>query len=117
MSSANQNTLKGRVLAAGIWSFSGYGVSLAIRLVSNLIMTRLLAPEMFGVMAIASTVIVGLSMFSDLGLRQNIVQSRRGHEPVYLNTVWAIQIIRGIAIFSISLLVCATLMEASRVGL
>ena len=45
---------------------------------------------MFGVMAIATLVMIGLAMFSDLGLRQNIIQSKRGGEFLYLNTAWAI---------------------------
>jgi O-antigen/teichoic acid export membrane protein len=50
---------------------------------------------MFGVMAIANIIIVGLAMFSDLGLKQNIIQSKRGEDPIFLNTVWSVQIIRG----------------------
>ena len=68
-------------------------------------MTRLLMPEMFGVMAIVSVVIVGLTLFSDMGLRQNIIQSHRGDDPVFLDTVWSVQIIRGMIIWSVSLLI------------
>jgi O-antigen/teichoic acid export membrane protein len=50
---------------------------------------------MFGIMALAHVLISGLSLFSDLGLRQNIVQHRRGDDPTFLNTVWTVQIIRG----------------------
>ena len=76
-----------------------------IRFGSNLLMTRLLAPEMFGVMAIASTVLFGLVMFSDMGLRQNVVQSERGNDALYLNTVWTIQIVRGGGLFLVGALV------------
>ncbi len=77
----------------------GYGLSQAIRLGSNLIMTRLLAPEMFGVMAIALSVTAVLSLLSDIGLRQNIVQSRRGDDPPFLDTAWVFQILRGIVLW------------------
>lgn len=86
-------------------------------------MTRLLVPEMFGIMAIANIVIVGLAMFSDLGLKQNIIQSKRGEEPLFLNTVWSVQIIRGIflsilcllAAFILTFLNNAQLLEADNV--
>ena len=78
-----------------------------MRFGTNLILTRLLVPEFFGVIAIASTIIVGLAMFSDLGIKQNIVQSPRGSDPVYLNTAWSIQIGRGAIIWLIAL--CASL--------
>jgi len=57
-------------------------------------MTRILVPEMFGVMAIATMVTVVLWLLSDLGIRQNIVQSGRGDDPAFLDTAWVIQIAR-----------------------
>jgi O-antigen/teichoic acid export membrane protein len=95
IASPKPSSLKRRVLNAGAWAFVGHGVILTIRFGSNLLMTRLLAPEMFGIMSIASIVLVALAMFSDLGLRQFIVQSHRGHEPEFLNTAWAVQIVQG----------------------
>ena len=95
------------MLAAGAWSLAGYAVSQVIRFGSNLIMTRLLVPEMFGVMAIATIVMVGLAMFSDLGLRQSIVQSRRGDDPAFLNTAWALQILRGLVLWAIALAIAS----------
>jgi O-antigen/teichoic acid export membrane protein len=92
-------TLKERVLRAGGWNFAGHGLSQAIRLCANLILTRLLVPEMFGVMAIATLVTVILSMLSDIGLRQNIVRSHRGDDPDFLDTAWSIQVLRGIALW------------------
>ena len=91
-------SLKKRVLTAGVWSLAGYGLSAAIRFGTNLLMTRLLVPEMFGVMSIATVVMVGLAMFSDVGLRQNVIQSKRGSESAFLNTAWIIQIFRGIVL-------------------
>lgn len=66
-----------------------------MRLASSLVMTRLLVPEMFGVMALANTIMAGMQLLSDLGLRQNVVQSRNGNMPAFLNTVWTVQIARG----------------------
>src|SRR5260370_33210440 len=88
--------LKHRALRAGWWTLASYILNLAIRFGSNLILTRLLAPEMFGVMTIAPIIIIGLAMFSDLGLKQNIVQSVRGHDTHFLNTSWTIQMLRGV---------------------
>jgi O-antigen/teichoic acid export membrane protein len=95
--------LRSRVLSAGLWTLGGHATSQALRLLSNLIMTRLLVPEMFGVMVLANVIMVGLALFSDIGLRQGIVQSKRGDDPNYLNTVWTIQIIRGVALTLLAL--------------
>jgi O-antigen/teichoic acid export membrane protein len=99
----NPTSLKQRVLRAGGWSLAGYSISLGIRFGTNLILTRLLVPEIFGVTAIASMVLVGLTLFSDVGLKPNVIQSRRGNEPIFLNTVWTTQILRGLFIWFFAL--------------
>lgn len=96
--------LKHRTIRSGLWVLIGHFFSQSLRLGSNLILTRLLVPEMFGVMAIVTIFIMGIGMFSDVGLQQNIVQSKRGNDKVYLNTAWTIQAIRGGGIFVFSLL-------------
>jgi O-antigen/teichoic acid export membrane protein len=114
---SNRLPLKQRVLGAGSWSLGRFALSYAIRLGSSLLMTRLLVPEMFGVMAVATLVIIGLAMFSDLGLRQNIVQSSRGGESAYLNTAWTIQIIRGLLLWLFALCISLLLFAANHIGL
>lgn len=109
-------SLKKRVFDAGIWSLAGFALSTLIRLGSNLVMTRLLMPDMFGVMAIAWTVMVGLAMFSDVGLKQSIVQSERGDDPAFLNTAWTIQIVRGFLIWLLAICVSILVFTAERFG-
>jgi O-antigen/teichoic acid export membrane protein len=96
-------SLKARVLNTGGWLFIMYGLNLTIRLGSNLLMTRLLLPEMFGVISMATVVLVGLAMFSDFGLKQCIVRSERGHDPAFLNTVWVVQVLQGALLWLIAL--------------
>ena len=92
-------SLKRLVLKAGAWSITSLFLGLAIRFGSNLLLTRLLVPKMFGLVAIASVVMAGLNLFSDIGLNVNIIQSRRGHDPAFLNTAWAIANLRGILLW------------------
>ena len=99
------DALRARVLRAGGWTLAGFALSQAMRFGANLVMTRLLVPEMFGVMAIATMVMYGLALFSDVGLRQSIVHSRRGGDAVFLNTAWALQIARGFVIWGAALVV------------
>lgn len=104
-----EKTLNQRASRSGRWVVLGHLLSQVLRLVGNLVLTRLLIPEMFGVMAIVTVIISGLGMFSDVGLLQNIVQSKRGEESDYLNTAWTIQVIRGLVIFFIALFVSCAL--------
>src|SRR5688572_4274451 len=56
-----------------------YGTNIAIRLGSNLILTRLLFPKAFGLMALFHSVNYVLWMLSDVGITQAIVMSKRGN--------------------------------------
>lgn len=76
----------------------------ALRFGSNLILTRLLFPEAFGLMAIVTAIIVGIELVSDLGLRSAVIQSPRGDDEDFLNTVWTLKIVRGIGLW---LILCA----------
>lgn len=100
------NSFKHRVIKSGLWIFSGNALGQIIRFVSNLIMTRLLAPEMFGLMALAGVFIFGLNLLSDIGLKQILIQSKRSDER-FVNTVWTIQVVRGWMIWLLSILVGA----------
>jgi len=109
-------TLKQKAVRSGSWVIVGHLFSQVLRFGGNLVLTRLLVPEMFGVMAIVNVVLGGLAMFSDVGLLQNIVQSKRGEQSDYLNTAWTIQIIRGFFIFLIALILSGGLYYLGRAG-
>jgi Polysaccharide biosynthesis protein len=56
----------------------------------------------FGVIAMASMVTYGLALVSDIGLAPNVAQTKRGSDPLFLNTAWTVQIRRGVLIESFS---------------
>lgn len=99
MSSNNLPTFRQRVLYSGSWTLVGYGVSQVLRLGGNLILTRLLFPEAFGMMAIINVACYGMTVLVDMGLGQSIVQNKRGNDPAFVNTAWTIQIILGFLIW------------------
>lgn len=81
-----------------IWTTGGFVFTYALRLASTLVLTRLLAPEVFGIMAITLVFMTAIHMFSDLGLVPSIVRSPRGDDETFLTTAWSIQVVRGILI-------------------
>jgi len=93
-------SLKSRAIRGSAWTFAGSGVSQVLRLASNLILTRLLFPEAFGLMALVNAFLHGLQMFSDLGLSPSIIHNKRGDDPKFLNTAWTIQMCRGACLFA-----------------
>lgn len=83
----------------------GFGGGQFLRLVSNLVLTRLLFPEAFGMMALVYVFMQGLNNFSDVGVTPSIMQSKRGDDPEFLNTAWTIQVIRGMLLWGVTFVI------------
>ncbi len=90
-----QPSLRSRMLRAAGWLVGGNMASQALRLLSNLLLTRLLLPEAFGLVAAVNTLYFALVMFSDLGVWQSVVKSERGTQAEFLGTAWSVQLLRG----------------------
>jgi len=104
--------LRAKAIRSSSWTIGAFGVQQVFKLGSNLILTRLLFPEVFGLMALASVFMIGLEMFSDVGIRPSIIQNKRGDDPNFLNTAWTMGIIRGFVLWAIA---CAIAYPASLV--
>lgn len=89
------NDRRGLALRGTAWTTIGFVSSYAIRLLSTLILTRLLAPDVFGLMSLAGVFVTGVSMLSDVGTVPSIIRSKRGDDPSFLRTAWTIQLVRG----------------------
>src|SRR6056297_1576325 len=85
----------GKVFSASLWVLLGFGAAQLIRFGSNVVLTRLLFPEAFGLMLIVTTILIGLELFSDTGIRALLVQSKRGEEPQVLATAYTVKVVRG----------------------
>lgn len=114
MTISSSSSLTSRVKHAGSWVAIGHGLSQLIRLASNLVMTRLLAPELFGLMAIAWLVMTGLQLLSDVGLRQSIVRSESADAANFRGTAWGLQIVRGVVLWLSGLLIAGIVMVLQR---
>ncbi|MGA3343290.1 MAG: oligosaccharide flippase family protein [Terracidiphilus sp.] len=95
-----RKVLESTAIRATFWTVTDYGCSMALRVVSSLVLTRLLMPESFGLMTLVTTLVVGISLLSDIGLGPSVIQSARGDDPVFLNTAWTLQVLRGVGIFA-----------------
>ncbi len=93
-------SLRGLALRGSIWTLGGYGASQVLRLAGNLVLARLLFPEAFGLSALVGVFMVGLAMFSDVGIGPSVIRSHRGDDADFLNTAWTIQVIRGLVLWA-----------------
>jgi O-antigen/teichoic acid export membrane protein len=94
-----QSVLKRQAILGVFWSVVTYGLGTGLRVGSSLIMTRLLFPEIFGLMSLVNIIIMGLHLFSDVGSAPTVIRSDRGDDPELLNNVWTIQVIRGVVLW------------------
>lgn len=99
-----------KTISGSFWVIFGFGVQKGLQLISNLILTRMLYPEAFGLMAIVYSFMAAVQMFSDIGIRPSVIQSKDTTAPGFLNTAWSLQIIRG---FCIAAVVCLLAYPAS----
>jgi O-antigen/teichoic acid export membrane protein len=91
------------VARSTLWSLIWYGSKTSFRFVSNMILTRLLSPEMFGIAAIGNAILNGIGMFSDIGLTQSVTHSRR-NDASFFQTAWTMQLLRGVVLMLVVLI-------------
>jgi O-antigen/teichoic acid export membrane protein len=99
------SSLQIKALRGSAWTIATFGAGQVLRLGSNLVLTRLLYPEAFGLMALVQVFLYGLQMVSDVGVATSVIQHRRGDESRFLNTAWTLQIIRGGALTLLAALI------------
>ncbi|HWH84362.1 MAG TPA: oligosaccharide flippase family protein [Burkholderiaceae bacterium] len=87
--------LKGELFAS---TFS-YALTSGVRLLSSLILTRLLNPEAYGVMGILFSVAFMLEMISDVGTATMLIRHERGGERRFVHAAWTVRLIRSVVNF------------------
>lgn len=92
-------TLRAKAMRGAAFLGSGSVAEQAIRFARNMVLTRLLAPNAFGAMAIvmSSSAIVGT--LTDVGLRSAVIQNPRGGEKAYFNAGWWMGMGRSISMY------------------
>jgi O-antigen/teichoic acid export membrane protein len=103
-SQTRHQKLEKQAVKGTVYIVAFYGISIALRMVSSVVLTRLFSPEFFGLMTLLTTVLVGLNLFSHIGLADSVIQNPRGDEPLFLNTAWTLQVLRGIGLWMITVL-------------
>jgi O-antigen/teichoic acid export membrane protein len=98
--------LRAILLRSSAYEMIGYGASQVIRFGSNLVLSRLLFPEAFGLAALVNILNQGLIMLSDVGLPTVIIQSERGDDPRFLNTAFTWQAARA-GVLWVAACICA----------
>ena len=102
--SQTPGVVTGRARTGVLWIVGGFGSGQVLRLIANVALASILFEEAFALMAIVSGVMMGLAMFSDIGLGTSVVQHPRGDDPEFLETAWTLQVLRGVGLFLVALI-------------
>jgi O-antigen/teichoic acid export membrane protein len=89
------------VMKGSIWTFAGFGSEMLFRMGSSLILTRIFLPEVFGLMAIVTSIMIGMTMISDVGTRISLIQNPNAKTAKFAQTAWTVQVIKGFILWFI----------------
>lgn len=95
---------KAKAIRGVVALVTGTTVGRGLRFVRNMILVRLLAEELFGVMGIVMAATIAFESLSEVGVQQSIIQNKDGDDPEYMNIAWWFQFIRGSGLFIVGLL-------------
>ena len=101
----SSDSLKGKFARGGIVLTASSAFEIGIRFIRNIILTRLLAPEYFGLMATIMSAIAVSEAFTEVGIRQAVIQNKKGDTTEFLNAAWYFSCLRGACLYVIALLV------------
>lgn len=87
------------IARAGGWTIAAFGMRQALRLGTNIVLTRLLAPELFGIMVVVNTFRTGVTLISDVGIGQNLVVNKNADTPAFYDTAWTINLVRSVLLW------------------
>ena len=84
--------LKGDLFATAV----SFGAQAAIRLGASLILTRILRPEAYGIIAIVTSIGYVVALLGDIAVTVSLVRHEQGESASYLNTAWTLRLGRSL---------------------
>lgn len=88
--------LRARAFRGGAWLGVGSAAEQGSRFIRNMILVRLLAPAAFGTMAIVMSASVMFQVFTEIGVREGLIQNPKGAEKEYVNAAWWMAFVRAL---------------------
>lgn len=91
------NDIRGRIFRASLWISAARGTTNLLTALSTIILARLLVPADFGLVALATSMLVVLQAFTELSMSQALIHTREP-TPDHYNTAWSLGLARGLLI-------------------
>ena len=88
-------SLRSRILRNVGWMAIAFGCDVFVRLISSMILTRLLDPSAYGMISTVLIFMVFVTLLSDLGIKTIVAADERGDDGNFLSVLWTMQVVRG----------------------
>lgn len=88
-------------IGAFVAKFLGFG--------SKVVLTRLLVPQVMGLMVLILSITSLLEVLAEIGLKQSVIQNKKGARSEFLNITWWFQILRGAGLYAVGFFVAPLL--------
>ncbi len=106
---SERDSLRRKIFASVALSTMVFAMQVVSRILSTIVLTRMLAPEIFGVFAVVMMFIFILEQFSDIGVRSLVLTKEDDLDDSFLRSCWTAQILRGLLVFVVCGLIAFTL--------
>jgi lipopolysaccharide exporter len=93
--------LGAQTLRGGAWLALGTLASQVFRLGRNVLLARILSPESFGAMAIVISISSMMDTFTEIGVRESVIQNPDGGRDEYLNSAFWVSLVRAFVSYAI----------------
>jgi O-antigen/teichoic acid export membrane protein len=101
-------SVKTRVVRSGIWLSVSGGIDVLLNVIRSIVLARLLTPEMFGLMGLASIAIRTIETFTRPGISQALI-ARQGRFEEASATAFTLLIGRGLVLAAVLVLSAGTI--------
>ena len=98
------NLFNRSLMNGAFWTLVSFTLGQGLRVFTTVVLARLLAPELFGIMILVNSLRTGIDLVSDVGVGQNIITNPMGDDKSYYQTAWTLQAIRGVLLWIVSCL-------------
>jgi lipopolysaccharide exporter len=97
----NGRSLLMRVARGSAWIGAADFTTNFCRFFRNAVLTRILAPDAFGILAIIQAIIATMESLTQIGLSDAIIQNSNSHDNEFINRAWWLSFLRCSVIYSI----------------
>ena len=87
----------------------GTAISNVVRLISTIILTRILDPSAYGVVGILSSIGFTVVMLTDVGIFSYVIRHQHATDSTFLDRVWTLRLIRCLFLMALVILIAPVL--------